>query len=215
MAMVRRRNLVLSITPSTLLMLICFGSVAPARAQQAAAPQPTPTPQLLQRSQNPDSPAKATAKKSSAQSTSNPSQPCTLPADISGAYAFDRDNESIEIDIDQIDIDQQKQQCKLTGYITRLGDQDTDATTPLTYFFSSATVDGSQLKFATRVVHGIGYSFTGTILRGRSVEREDEGYYVLQGQLVTHHVNAAGDPRADSIVEKRAVRYRSLGRYAP
>lgn len=82
MTMVRRRNLVLSITPAMLLALVCFGSVAPARAQQAAAPQPTPTPQLLQRSQNPDSPAKATAKKSSAQSTSNPSQPCTLPADI-------------------------------------------------------------------------------------------------------------------------------------
>jgi hypothetical protein len=130
-------------------------------------------------------------------------QPSTLPADVSGEYAFDRSGESIEVDIDR---------GKLSGYISRLGDVDTDAGTPLTYFFDHTALDGDQLQFETKVVHGVWYSFRGTIVRGSGETRDKEGYYVLRGQLLVHHPRNRLDKSSEETVEQRTVSYKSLGR---
>lgn len=123
-----------------------------------------------------------------------------LAEDASGSYAFDHNNESIEIDIHH---------GKLKGYISRLGDAETDKGTPLTYFFDRTVIRGGQLSFATKVVHGLWYSFDGTIVRGQAQERDDEGYYVLTGQLMTHHPSDSGKSSSE-IVEQRVVHYKSL-----
>jgi hypothetical protein len=123
-----------------------------------------------------------------------------LLADASGPYAFDHNNESIEIDIHH---------GRLKGYIARLGDAETDKGTPLTYFFDRTSIRGDRLSFATRVVHGVWYSFDGTILRGDAKEREDEGYYVLTGKLQVHHPRDSGKSSSE-IVEQRTVHYKSL-----
>ena len=129
-----------------------------------------------------------------------PSGAVALAEDASGSYAFDHNNESIEIDIHH---------GKLKGYIARLGDAETDKGTPLTYFFDRAGIRGDQLSFATKVVHGVWYSFDGTIVRGEAKERDDEGYYVLTGQLMTHHPSDSGKSSSE-IVEQRVVHYKSL-----
>ena len=129
-------------------------------------------------------------------------QPSTLPRDVSGSYHFDRDNESIEIDIVR---------GRLSGYISRLGDAETDANTPLTYFFDKSSVNGSEIAFQTRVLHGMWYSFRGTILRGRAKAREDDGYYVLHGVLEEHHPQDADEKSANETVEKRTVNFKSMG----
>ena len=172
-------------------LLTCIGSTVRMHAQQTQ-------PELRQRPQNLDSPS----KNSPAKVSRVPQEPSTLPKDISGAYAFDRDNESIEIDLDR---------GKLTGYITRLGDDETDNTTPLTYFFDKAGVQGSELHFETKVVHGIWYSFIGTIQRGRGQARNYAGYYVLEGKFSVHHPSGAHGKSADETVEQRTVSYKSLG----
>ncbi len=183
------------VATTILVGIVALASIGTLAAQQATAPH------LLERSQNPE-PAEASPAKTAARSAA----PCTLPADVSGDYAFEHENESIEIDIVR-----EKNGCTLSGYITRLGDRDTDNNTPLTYNFSNATVSGSQLTFETKALHGTFYTFSGTIVRGRGPAREDAGYYVLTGKLKTQH---AEHPQP-LVTSTRVVRYQSLGRYAP
>jgi hypothetical protein len=133
---------------------------------------------------------------------SPPGAPSTLPADVWGTYHFDHLNESIELDLEH---------GKVTGYITRLGDSETDSNTPLTYFFDKGAVHGSHVEFQTRVVHGIWYAFYGTIVRGEAETRDDDGYYVLHGTLYTHHPAAGDEKSADETVESRPVNFKSMG----
>lgn len=130
-------------------------------------------------------------------------QVSTLPGDVSGAYHFTHFNDSIEIDIEG---------NKLSGYISQLGDSDTDKNTALTFFFSKTSIDGSQIAFETRVLHGIWYSFRGTIFRGEAKTREEDGYYVLHGILQEHHPQASDGKSADETIERRVVSFKSMGR---
>lgn len=166
---------------------------APSRAQQSS------TPRLYGRSQAYD------ANSSSAPASDNAATrgDSALPPDVSGEYHFDHVNESIEIDIVH---------GKLSGYITRLGDAETDKDTPLTYFFDKTSVDGTRIAFQTRVVHGLWYGFRGTIVRGDGQTRDDEGYYVLHGVLAQHHPTDSDEKSADETVEERTVNYKSMGR---
>ncbi len=136
-------------------------------------------------------------------------QSSALPDDVSGAYHFDHDNESIEIDIER---NNRNGRVGLSGYISRLGDAETDANTPLTFFFDKALVAGSQIEFQTRVLHGVWYSFRGTILRGKANERDEDGYYVLHGVLQQHHPQDADEKSANETVESRTVNFKSMGR---
>lgn len=133
----------------------------------------------------------------------------TLPFDASGSYHFDRDNESIELDLDR---NGRSGHTQLSGYISRLGDAETDRNTPLTYFFDKTSIDGSQLEFQTRVLHGLWYSFHGTILRGDAQARAQDGYYVLHGTLLEHHPAGGEEKSADETIEKRIVSFKSMGR---
>ncbi len=162
-----------------------------------AWPQQTSVPSLHHRSN-----AEAGAERGSGDSAAESSaQQSTLPEDVSGAYDFDHINESIEIDI---------LHNKLSGYISRLGDSETDSSTPLAFFFDQSSIDGSEILFQTRVVHGIWYSFQGTILRGNAKIRDDEGYYVLHGVLATHHPQGGYDKAANETIERRTVNFKSM-----
>ncbi len=156
-------------------------------------PQQTSVPSLHPRSEAEAGSADSRPDKSAQQST--------LPDDVSGPYNFDHLNESIEIDIAR---------TKLTGYISRLGDAETDSNTALTYFFDQSSIDGSEIRFQTRVLHGIWYSFRGTILRGDAKIRDNEGYYVLHGVLQTHHPQSGFDKSADETIERRTVNFKSM-----
>ena len=83
-----------------------------------------------------------------------------------------------------IDIDLQPD--RLSGFITRPGDRESDEGTPLTFFFATSRLSSQQLAFTTRQVHGVWLSFQGTIVRGSARTRDQQGYYLLQGQLVMH-----------------------------
>ncbi|MHB1936812.1 MAG: hypothetical protein ACYCOR_09510 [Acidobacteriaceae bacterium] len=128
------------------------------------------------------------------------SQPSSLPDDVWGTYQFDHSNDTIELDLDR---------NKLSGYITKLGDAETDSTTPLTFFFDQSTIDGGEIAFQTRVVHGVWYSFRGTIVRGDGKTRADEGYYVLRGTLAVHHPESGRDKSADEMIERREIHFKS------
>ncbi len=101
----------------------------------------------------------------------------TLPPDASGAYSLGQAGELVEIDLEP---------HQLSGYISRLGDRMSDEGTPLTFFFASTLLQGRGLSFTTRQVHGVWFSFTGTIVRGNAPTRSQDGYYRLEGRLVLH-----------------------------
>ena len=141
--------------------------------------------------------------------TSGANQDVTLPDDVSGSYHFTHYNDSIEIDLDRND---RTGHVKLSGYISQLGDPDTDKNTPLTFFFNKTSIDGDQIAFETKVVHGIWYSFRGTIIRGNADLREQDGYYVLHGTLEEHHPQSEDEKSADETIASRTVNFKSMGR---
>jgi hypothetical protein len=111
-----------------------------------------------------------------------------LPLDASGEYALGAGGL----------VDVELQPDRLSGFISRLGDRESDQGTPLTFFFATSRLAGEQLAFTTRQIHGIWFSFEGTIVRGNAGSRDQEGYYRLQGKLVMH--DAAGQPEQARMV---------------
>jgi hypothetical protein len=99
-----------------------------------------------------------------------------LPPEASGEYQLGGGG-IIEIGL---------QPDRLSGYITRLGDRASDEGTPLTFFFATSRLSGQRMTFITRQVHGVWWSFEGTIVRGPARTRDQQGYYLLEGQLVMH-----------------------------
>lgn len=105
-----------------------------------------------------------------------------LPEDASGEYGFGQPGEVIQIILEP--------QGRLTGYISKLGDHDSDRGTPLTLIFRHTSVSGEQIQFETGTVHGVWFAFRGSILRGTAKDRREEGYFRLVGTLEEHDVAA-------------------------
>jgi hypothetical protein len=105
-------------------------------------------------------------------------------------------------------VDVELQPDRLSGFISRLGDRESDEGTPLTFFFATSRLSGQRLAFTTRQVHGVWFSFEGTIVRGSAPSRDQQGYYLLQGQLVLHDV-ASQTQQARMVSLPLARQYRS------
>jgi len=99
-----------------------------------------------------------------------------LPLEASGEYTLGS-GEFVDVEL---------QPDRLTGYITRLGDRESDEGTPLTFFFATSRLWGQRFSFTTRQVHSVWFSFEGTIVRGNARSRDQQGYYLLEGRLVLH-----------------------------
>jgi hypothetical protein len=105
-----------------------------------------------------------------------------LPAEAAGAYALSPNPAEV---IEMI-LNGDGDEVRLQGYVTRTGDGESDQGAPLTYFFSRTTVSPTQLTFITRQVHGVWWSFAGTIERGSVQTSAQKGYYFLNGTLTEH-----------------------------
>ena len=88
---------------------------------------------------------------------------------------------------------------RLQGYLTRMGDGASDRGAPLTYFFARTTVRPTRLTFITRQVHGVWWSFAGTIERGSVQSPSQKGYYFLNGTLTEHFDTGQAAPRHVSL----------------
>jgi hypothetical protein len=129
-----------------------------------------------------------------AQSTPAPKTeaPAPVPAkdDISGMYSFLKDGEFVQIN--------QEDGGYITGFVSRFGDDETDKKTFLDQFFNKASLKGNELSFATKVVHGTWYEFTGTVQRGPGKTPSDEGYRLIKGKLTRHRTDEKGKESAES-----------------
>ncbi len=103
----------------------------------------------------------------------------SLPPEASGEYALGAPGEVIEI---------VAQARRLEGYVSKMGDLESDQGAPLTFFFDRASMSGERLTFSTWQVHGVWFSFDGAIVPGPSDGRSDDPPFVLEGDLVEHNV---------------------------
>ena len=89
-------------------------------------------------------------------------------------YSFLREGEFVQLSLED---------GKLTGFVSRYGDSESDKTAFLDQFFSKASLEGDKLSFTTKPVHDTWFEFAGTIERGSAKAPTDEGYRVLRGKL--------------------------------
>ncbi len=115
-------------------------------------------------------------------------------------YSFLREGEFIQITIEE--------RGKVSGFVSRFGDSETDRGTFLDQFFKSGKFDTNNLSFTTESVHGSWFTFDGVFERGPGKRPEDEAYYVLRGTLTRFTTDA--EKKTTSQV--RRVEFRSFPR---
>jgi hypothetical protein len=93
----------------------------------------------------------------------------------SGMYSFLREGEFVQVTVED--------QGRVTGFISRFGEGESDRGAFLDQFFKTGKLDGNKLSFTTDIVHGISFDFRGTIERGGGKNPGDEAYFVLKGSL--------------------------------
>ncbi len=102
-------------------------------------------------------------------------------------YGFLRDGEFVQVTVED--------QGRVTGFVSRYSDSESDRGVFLDHFFKSGKLDGNQLAFTTETVHGVWFEFHGTVERGEGKSRADEAYYVLKGTLIE---NTTGETKKTS-----------------
>ena len=113
-------------------------------------------------------------------------------------YTFLQEGEFVQITLEE--------HGKVTGFISRYGDLESDRGAFLDQFFKTGTLDGNRLAFTTEPLHGVWYEFQGTAARGDGKTPNDEGYYVLKGSLTQYLSDAAQKTSART----RAVVFKSF-----
>ena len=111
--------------------------------------------------------------------TSTPAKPA---GDYSGMYSFLQDGEFVQITVEDAG--------RVTGFVSRYGDSESDRGAFLDQFFKQGKLDGNKLTFTTDPVHGVWYDFKGTVERGEGKTPQDQGYYVVKGTLTEHRTDA-------------------------
>jgi hypothetical protein len=81
-------------------------------------------------------------------------------------------------------------QGRVTGFVSRYGDLESDRGAFLDQFFKQGKLEGNKLSFSTETVHGVWYEFKGTVESGPEKNPGDEGYYLLKGALTQHTTDA-------------------------
>src|SRR5437868_11707924 len=110
--------------------------------------------------------------------TSQAKPPDRPGAEYSGMYSFLKEGEFVQVTVEDAG--------RVTGFVSRYGDIESDKGAFLDQFFKKAKLDGKSLSFTTDTVHGTWYEFKGTVERGEGKNVGDEAYYVLKGTLLQY-----------------------------
>jgi len=93
----------------------------------------------------------------------------------SGMYTFLKEGEFVQLTVED--------GGRVTGFISRYGDGESDKGAFLDQFFKTGKLDGNKLSFTTDIVHGVAFDFHGTVERGEGKTPGDDAYFVLKGTL--------------------------------
>jgi hypothetical protein len=97
-------------------------------------------------------------------------------------YTFLRDGEFLQVTIEG--------QGKVSGFVSRFGDSESDRGVFLDQFFKSGKLDGNHLSFTTENVHGTWFEFEGDFERGTAKRADEENYYRIRGKLTRFETDA-------------------------
>ena len=122
----------------------------------------------------------------------------TSTEDISGMYSFLSEGEFLEIN---------REEDGITGYVSRMGDLESDRGAFLDQFFSKASVQGHDVTFTTKVLHGVWFEFKGRFERGPGKTKAEDSYYVLRGTLTEF---TTGEDKTSSTSRSRQVEFKWL-----
>jgi len=103
-------------------------------------------------------------------------------AQYSGMYSFLKEGEFVQVTVED--------GGRVTGFVSRFGDLDSDKGAFLDQFFKTGKLEGDAITFTTEIVHGMAYEFKGTISRGEGKNPGDEAYYQIKGTLTERVTDA-------------------------
>ncbi len=112
-------------------------------------------------------------------------------------YTFLREGEFVQLTVDD---------GKLSGYVSRFGDSDSDKGQFIDQFFDKTSLQGDHISFTTKTIHGMWYEFSGTIAITSGRKPPEEGYRVIKGTLIQHASDAKGVDKA----MQRQVEFKSF-----
>jgi hypothetical protein len=95
--------------------------------------------------------------------------------EYSGMYTFLKEGEFVQVTVEDAG--------RVTGFVSRYGNGDSDKGAFLDQFFKTGKLDGNKLTFTTEIVHGVSFDFAGSVERGEGKNPGDEAYFVLKGTL--------------------------------
>ena len=124
-------------------------------------------------------------------------EPPAFGDEISGMYTFLREGEFVQITVEE---------GKLSGFVSRYGDRESDRDAFLDQFFSKASLEGKKMTFTTKPVHGTWFEFAGDVSRGEAKTPDKEGYWALKGTLKKYSEDDNKNVTSDS----RQVTFKSF-----
>jgi hypothetical protein len=110
-------------------------------------------------------------------------QPDAQSHAYSGMYSFLKEGEFVQVTVED--------EGRVTGFVSRYGDGESDKGTFLDQFFKTGKLEGNKLNFTTQIVHGVSFEFKGTVERGEGKNPGDEAYFVLKGSLTENSSDAS------------------------
>lgn len=116
----------------------------------------------------------------------------------SGMYTFLQEGEFVQISVED--------EGRVTGFVSRYGDGESDRGAFLDQFFKEGKLDGQKLTFTTQTVHSVWFEFKGTVERGTGKTPNDEAYYVLKGTLTEFRT----DVNKKTTSKSREVEFKSF-----
>jgi hypothetical protein len=118
--------------------------------------------------------------------------------DISAMYNFLNEGEFLQINVEG---------DAVSGYISRMGSLESDRGDFFDQFFEKASIQGHEVVFVTKVLHGIWYEFKGRFDRASGKNKGDDGFYILRGTLTEYTLGPDKTPTSRA----RQVEFRSMG----
>ena len=112
----------------------------------------------------------------------SPAHEAKAGREYSGMYSFLKDGEFVQITVED--------EGRVTGFVSRYGDGESDKGAFLDQFFRTGKLDGNKLSFTTETVHAAWFDFRGIVERGEGRNPGDEAYYVLRGTLTDNSTDA-------------------------
>lgn len=105
-----------------------------------------------------------------------PTAQASNEAPYSGMYTFLKEGEFVQVTVED--------EGRVTGFISRFGDGESDKGAFLDQFFKTGKIEGNKLSFSTEIVHGVTFDFRGTVERGEGKNPGDDSYYLIKGTLI-------------------------------